>query len=109
MLSELVDKAWITTATFILEPDTMGIRHVVLSLPSCDLHDTGYLYIHDDKVSETNASANGHYHCHFIRHKFRALQVGQNPPFSHDTSEDSSQPITMLRRMAEQPLTYIGP
>ena len=81
----------------------MGIRHVVLSITNNGLQDIGYLYIHEDKVSEANASANGHYHWQFIRQKFRARQVGQNPPSSQETSEDSSSPITKLGRMAEQP------
>ena len=66
----------------------MGILHVVLSLTNGGIQDIGYLYIHEDKVSEANVSANRHYHWRFIRQKLRSLQAGQNPPSSQETSED---------------------
>ena len=70
-LLELVEKLWITgTTSFLLEPNNMGIRHVVLSLTNIGIQDIGYLYLHEDKVSEANASANGDYHWRFISQKF---------------------------------------
>ena len=67
-VSQIVAKAWLSSAvSFIPEIDNDGTRHVVLSIINCGFSESGYLYIHDEQMSEANALAKGHYHWRFIR------------------------------------------
>ncbi len=56
-------------ASFSLVPylDAMNRRHVVVELPSNVLFDFGYVYIHEEGISESQGKARGHHHWRFIK------------------------------------------
>ena len=56
-------------AIFALVPylDAMNRRHVVVELPSNVMLDFGYIYIHEEWISESQGKARTHHHWHFIK------------------------------------------
>ena len=99
-LSELLVKGWSTSKVSVIpEPDYEGTRHVILTITNCGLQDQGYLYIHEDRLSEAHVFAKGHYHWRFIRDRMQPSGGFQGEPSS---TSPQSEPNLKLRKLAKQ-------
>ena len=64
----VVEKSWATAKGFFIdEPDSNGIMHLVLIIPNSNISEGGYLYIHNERLSEGLVAATGHYHWRYVR------------------------------------------
>ena len=97
-ISSFVETSWSTSVvSCIQEPDQMGTYHLLFFINNCPIQESGYLYIHNDNLSEGFAADKGHHHWHFIRARMM-LEVRNNSSVcmeseSMDARGQTSPPI----------------
>mgnify|MGYP000005148754 FL=1 len=92
------------TVSVIRTLDAMGRRHFVVHVPTTMFFDIGYLYIHEDGLSEGQAKARGHHHYRFVREGCDALNINMNSLSSTGLS-GNVEPTSKTRRLQDVSFT----
>ena len=87
-------------ASFSIVPtlDAMNRRHVIIDVISDTVLEFGYVYIHEDGVTESQAKARGHHHWRFIKEGCEILK-GRPVDIAGNTSATCMEPSSKSRRM----------
>ena len=106
----MVEKSWATAKGFFIdEPDSNGIMHLVLIIPNSNISEGGYLYIHNERLSEGLVAATGHYHWRYVRSRLdlsNSVILEQTESPKEDSSPHSEPNLKLRRKSKEREATH---